>query len=176
MSRIRSVHPGFFTDEDLVSVSCWARLLFIGLGVEADDKGVFEWKPITLKMKVFPADAVDIDTLLTELVSVDAVASYELGGRQYGAIRNFRKFQRPKKPNDIHPMPPELRTYVGLTETSPEPVPHQFPTGGEKSPQMEDGGGSKKPSHRDITTEVEVGTEVGGAPDGPRLVTLGVRP
>ena len=32
MSRIRSVHPGFFKDERLVSTSMAARMLFIGLG------------------------------------------------------------------------------------------------------------------------------------------------
>lgn len=167
MSRIRSIHPGFFTDEDLVTVSPWARLLFIGLGVEADDKGVFEWKPITIKMRVFPADAVDMDTLLTELVSIDAIADYELGGRKYGAIRNFRRFQRPKKPNDIHPITSEFRTYVGLTGTSSPPVPHQCPTGTEKSPQMEDGGWRKEPSHEEESTEVELGTGVRGTQEGP---------
>ncbi len=140
MSRIRSIHPGFFTDEDLVQVSRDARLLFLGLGVEADDKGIFEWKLTTIKMRLFPADHVDVDTLLTELVSIDAVAGYEIDGRKYGAIRNFRKFQRPKKPNDVHPMPEQFRTYVGLGDVSSEPVPHQFGTGSEMAPQMEDGG------------------------------------
>ena len=68
MARIRSVHPGFFTDEDLVGTSLPARLLFIGLGIEADDKGIFEWKPITIKMRIFPADNVDVEALLSELV------------------------------------------------------------------------------------------------------------
>ncbi|MCF1744750.1 hypothetical protein [Paradevosia shaoguanensis] len=143
MSRIRSIHPGFFTDEDLVQVSIEARLLFLGLGVEADDKGIFEWKLTTIKMRLFPADNVDIDTLLAELVSIDAVSGYEIDGRKYGAIRNFRKFQRPKKPNDIHPMPPEFGTYVGIGGAGSEPVPHQFPTSSEITPQMEDGGGRR---------------------------------
>ncbi len=147
MSRIRSIHPGFFTDEDLVQVSRDARLLFLGLGVEADDKGIFEWKLTTIKMRLFPADHVDIDTLLAELVSIDAVAGYEVEGRKYGAIRNFRRFQRPKSPNDIHPMPADFRNYVGLPAAVSEPLPPK----GEKPPQMEEGGedgggrGRKKP-------------------------------
>ena len=148
MSRIRSIHPGFFTDEDLVQVSSFARLLFLGLGVEADDKGVFVWKPTTIKMRLFPADAVDVDTLLTELVSIDAIAAYEFDGRKYGVIRNFRKFQRPKSPNDIHPMPGEWRSYACI----PTGTSEAFLQKGEKSPQMEDGGkdvgggGRKKPT------------------------------
>lgn len=182
MSRIRSIHPGFFTDEDLVSVSMAARLLFLGLGVEADDKGTFEWKPITIKMRIFPGDNVEIIPLLEELVSADRVIQYESGGRKYGAIRNFARFQRPKKPNDVHPITELARSYVGLGSeindnegaSSSEPaahqggvVPNQFPTGGElaenerlpfpqkseKSPQMEDGG-----------WRMEEGKE--GSPDG----------
>ena len=139
MARIRSVHPGFFTDERLVCVSMSARMLFIGLGVEADDKGTFEWKPLTLKMRIFPADNLDVSTLLAELEEVDAIVAYEIDGRKYGAIRNFRKFQKPKTPNDIHPMPDDFRNYVGLTEH----VSEAFPQKVEKPPQMEDGGWNK---------------------------------
>jgi hypothetical protein len=137
MSRIRSIHPGFFTDEDLVSVSVSARLLFLGLGVEADDKGMFEWKPLTIKMRIFPADNVDVPALLGELVGANAICPYEIDGRKFGAIRNFRKFQRPKTPNDIHPSTADIRNYVGLPDANSEP----FPRKGEKAPQMEDGGG-----------------------------------
>jgi hypothetical protein len=147
MARIRSVHPGLATDEDLVSVSIAARYFFVLLLTECDDQGIFEWKPTTLKMRLFPADNLDIGALLSELEGIDALRSYEIDGRKYGAVRNFRKFQRPKKPNSVHPMRDDFRTYVGLGAPNPEPeadepepVPHQFPTRGEKSPQMEDGG------------------------------------
>src|SRR5690349_11963152 len=108
MSRIRSVHPGFFRDEDLVACSAFARLLYIGLGIEADDKGIFEWKPVQLKMTLFPADAVDVAQLLAELVAAGNVKRFEVGGRAFGAIRNFRKYQRPKTPNNVHPMPDDI--------------------------------------------------------------------
>lgn len=148
MSRIRSVHPGFFTDEDLVSVSFAARLLFIGLGVEADDKGVFEWKPLTIKMRIFPADNVDAAALLAELETIGAIKSYDVAGKKYGAIRNFRRFQKPKTPNDIYPAPREILAFVGLVsemdegdEPSFPPKGETFPQNGEIAPQMEDGGG-----------------------------------
>lgn len=147
MSRIRSIHPGFFTDERLVSVSVEARLLFLGVGVEADDKGIFEWKPITLKMRLFPADNVDISSLLSELEAAGVLQSYEVDGRRYGAIRNFRRHQRPKTPNDVHPITPDIASYVGLPNTISETGNDKhpaFPPKGEKSPQMEDGGGKRK--------------------------------
>lgn len=142
MSRIRSVHPGFFRDDQLVPCSAFARLLFIGLGVEADDKGIFEWKPVTLKMSIFPGDNIDIAALLAELVEADAIRQFEAGGKRYGAIRNFRKYQKPKTPNDIHPMADGIAEYVHLPqigETSPS-EPASFPQKGEKPIQMEDGG------------------------------------
>lgn len=149
MARIRSVHPGFFTDEDLVGVSMAARLLFLGLGVEADDKGVFEWKPLTIKMRVFPADNVDVAHMLGELSGCGAVRPYEVGGKAYGAIRNFRRFQKPKTPNDIYPATAEILAFVGLTAETGSVGNGAFPLNGEtlppkgeKSPQMEEGGGN----------------------------------
>lgn len=161
MSRIRSIHPGFFTDEDIVSVSMAARMLMIGIGVEADDKGVFEWKPITIKMRLFPADNIDVAALLEELAHVGLIRRYEVAGKAYGAIKNFRKFQRPKTPNNIHPAPRDILIYVAIekpdSETppaDPDPVPPNveeipdnepsFPPKGEKPPQMEEGGGRMK--------------------------------
>ncbi|WP_066268970.1 hypothetical protein [Blastomonas sp. CCH3-A3] len=109
MSRIRSVHPGLWTDEQFVSLSPMARLLFIGIWNECDDKGSFIWSPIQLKMRLFAADNVDVASLLSELVAVGVVIQYEISGKSYGAVRNFCKFQRPKKPNDVYPQTPEIR-------------------------------------------------------------------
>lgn len=136
MARIRSIHPGFFTDEELVGTSMAARLLVIGLWIEADDKGVFEWKPITLKMRIFPVDNVEIPELLDELVQARAIKQYEIDGRKYGAIRNFCQYQRPKSPNDVHPMPDDFRNWVG----SPREISPPIPRKGEKPPQREEGG------------------------------------
>jgi hypothetical protein len=147
MSRIRSIHPGFFTDERLVSVTPEARLLFLGIGVEADDKGIFEWKPVTLKMRLFPADNFDVAALLVDLEREGVILSYEIDGRKYGAIRNFRKHQRPKTPNDVHPITPDISNYVGLgvnASEKPDADNGAFPLKGEKPIQMEDGGGKRK--------------------------------
>lgn len=150
MSRIRSVHPGLFTDEAFVSLSAFARLLLIGIWTECDDRGAFEWKPVTLKMRVLPVDNVDVGQLLEELRTADVVRSYELGGRQYGAVRNFCKYQRPKKPNLIHPIDEDFPLYVALNYRSSEPVLQK----GEKSPQMEDGGRKKEPGQEESISEV----------------------
>lgn len=144
MSRIRSIHPGLWTDEEFVTLSAFARLLFVGLWNECDDKGTFEWKPLTLKMRILPADNIDVASLLAEITAAGCIRQYEIDGRSYGAVRNFCRFQRPKKPNDVHPATTEILHYVGKEKPSSdevsEEVPNQFPTSVEIAPQMEDGG------------------------------------
>lgn len=164
MARIRSVHPGLFTDEAWVSCSPLARILYIGLWTDADDQGLFEWKPLQIKMRLLPGDASDAPSLLAELAAADLITGYEVSGKRYGAIKDFRKYQRPKKPNAIHPLPPELRDYVALSEASSEPlgdddgeVGNQFPPDGEKSPQMEDGGGREGEEISDANASSVVG-------------------
>lgn len=167
MARIRSIHPGLWTDEAFVSLTPFARLLFMGIWTECDDMGSFEWSPLKLKMRLLPADNVDAGELLAELQAADAIMVYEEGGKRYGAVRNFCQYQRPKKPNSTYPQTEAVRKYVGTearltrdgSESEPvstpsgtpqtppssgssgEPVGNQLPTGGEKSRQMEDGGG-----------------------------------
>lgn len=151
MARIRSVHPGLFTDEAWVSCSPLARLLIIGLWTDADDQGVFEWKPLQIKMRLLPGDMAEAAPLLSELERAGLVRRFETAGKVFGAIRNFRRFQRPKKPNSIHPITDAIRIYVALDaagsepdDDEPEAVPHQFPTSGEIVPQMEDVGGRRE--------------------------------
>lgn len=150
MSRIRSIHPGIWTDVDIVGLSPFARLFYIGIWNECDDKGIFLWSALHLKMRVLPADNVDAAALLGEIEVAGRIQRFTVAGKDYGAVKNFAKFQRPKKPNDIHPATPEILEFAGHPPVSPPAgkpkVPDQFPTGGEKSPQMEDGGGRRESS------------------------------
>jgi hypothetical protein len=142
MSRIRSIHPGLATDENFVTVSIPARYFFVLLLTECDDQGVFEWKPLSLKMRLFPGDNIDVAAMLTELASIDAVRQYAINGRQLGAVRNFRKFQKPRFPNAVHPISEDIRNYVALTEpitVTPGDESDQPPRNAEKSLQMDDG-------------------------------------
>lgn len=147
MSRIRSIHPGLWTDVEFVGLSAFARLLYIGIWNECDDKGIFLWSPLHLKMRILPADNLDASALLDEIEAAGNVRRYDVGGKTYGAVKNFAKFQRPKKPNDIHPAPAAILAFAGhdgeLAPAEPDEVRNQLPTGGEKSPQMEEGGGNR---------------------------------
>jgi hypothetical protein len=166
MSRIRSIHPGFWTDEALVSLSDGAALFYIGLLNESDDNGVFEWKPVTLRMRLRPTKDGAVDALLAELVRANAIRRYEHEGRQYGAVRNFRKYQRPKKPKAVHPTTPEVETYLGSTRLSGEPEEDEAPPKGELAPQMEEGGGiGKGNGTSDLNEDLKIDSEF-GVPSG----------
>lgn len=76
MARIRTIKPEFFTSEDIVSLSPMARLLYIALWCEADRSGRFVWKPKTFKLRYFPGDSIDIETLCAEVLAAKLVVQY----------------------------------------------------------------------------------------------------
>lgn len=147
MARIRSVHPGQWTDAKFVRCSPLARLLALALRNEADDQGVFVWEPMDLKIRWLAADNADVDALLAELEAHEQVRRYEVNGRHYGAVRNFTRYQRPKFPKFVHPITDDIRSYVASTHVSTvedgdEDDP--FPRTGEKSLQRKEEGGRRE--------------------------------
>ncbi|MCK1322129.1 hypothetical protein IVA94_14755 [Bradyrhizobium sp. 156] len=145
MARIRSIHPGLFTDEAFASLSMAARVLLLGIWTESDDQGVFEWKPVTLKMRVFSADNLDVVPLLGELQRADAVRQFSFEGKPHGAVRNFCKYQKPKTPKFRDVRDDEIRNYVSSKYPKAEtgsPQPSPFPQKGEMERQREEGGDS----------------------------------
>jgi hypothetical protein len=154
MARIRSVHPGLFTDDAFVQLSDAAQVFLIGLWTECDDQGAFEWNPVKLRLKLRGIKDGSVEPILEELEACDCIKSYRYNGKQYGLVRNFQKWQKPKKPNSTYVIPAEFRTYVNPPKRNTEPVENcdddqdhqvtpEFPTGGEKSRQREEGGGRR---------------------------------
>lgn len=157
MARIRSVHPSLFTDEAWVSCSPLARIFYIGLMTDADDQGLFEWKPLQLKMRLLPGDACIIPELLAELVAVNLIAELESAGKRLGAIRYFRRFQRPKSPTSAFILPAHWRRYVGLDVSISEIDTHErdeLPPNPENFIQMEDGGDNKEEGEEDSSSSL----------------------
>jgi hypothetical protein len=134
-----------------------ARLLIMGIWNECDDMGSFAWSPLTLKMRILPADNADAAELLAEMVSAGIIMRYEVAGKAYGAVRNFCQFQRPKKPNSVHPQTDEVRAWVNTearsTRDGSEEVPNELPTASEIGRQMEDGGGDKDSSEATASSQ-----------------------
>lgn len=67
MAKIRPLHPDIWTDEDFISLSAFARLLFMGLWGHACDNGHLEDRSNTIKLRILPADDVNAAELLREI-------------------------------------------------------------------------------------------------------------
>lgn len=106
MARIRTIKPEFFTSEDIVSLSPYARLLYVALWCEADREGRMAWKPRTFKMRYLPADNVDIDALCNEIVTAGLVKLY---GEGYAYVPAFHAHQHinPREAASQLPDPPK---------------------------------------------------------------------
>lgn len=68
MARIRSIKPEFWTDGRMVKLPMAVRLFYIGLWNFADDWGVLEDDPESLKLRIMPADDIDPVDLVEKLV------------------------------------------------------------------------------------------------------------
>lgn len=90
MARIRTIKPEFFTSEDIVGLSPLTRLLYIAIWCEADKEGRLVWKPMTFKLRYFPADNCDIQAMCAEIVSAGLVVLYGTG---YAYVPAFKAHQ-----------------------------------------------------------------------------------
>lgn len=113
MARIRSLKPEFWTDEKVVSLSSFARLLFIGMWNFVDDEGRAEFSPARLKMQILPADTVDVAELLAEIRRECLIEVYVVDGKQYFQVKGFAKHQKVDK--------------RGPSKFPPPPTPPEFP-------------------------------------------------
>lgn len=95
MARSRNIKPGFFTNEDLVELDFATRLLFAGLWTQADREGRLEDRPKKLKMAIFPADSVDVDSMLAGLHQAKLIVRYSVNGVDYIRIPSWSKHQNP---------------------------------------------------------------------------------
>lgn len=110
MARIRTIKPEFFTSEDIVELSPFARLLYIALWCECDKEGRMRWKPKTFKMRYFPGDeALDIHTLCDELITRGLVVLY---GDEFAHVPTFKTHQHinPRETPSQLPDPPQNTT------------------------------------------------------------------
>lgn len=94
MARIRNIKPDFWTDEKLVELETWERLLFIGLWNFADDEGYMPYSPKRIKMQIFPGDSLEVSRGIQSLISIGAV---ELFDSEYGQVLHVSKWSKHQK-------------------------------------------------------------------------------
>jgi len=98
VARIRSIKPEFWVDDQMVELPFEARLLFIGLWNFVDDDGLIEYKPKRIKMQVFPADDVDVETLLETLVSAGRLRQIDSDQGTLLWVVNWHRHQQINRP------------------------------------------------------------------------------
>lgn len=153
MARIRSIHPGLTSDESFMSMSMAAKAAWTALWTECDDHGVFEWKPIVLKARIFPADNIDFGALLDEYAGLDCVKKFEIDGKAYGIVRNFCRFQRPKNPSYRFPLPEWGGSYSGYSSSPTPALGEDTVSPTENPPQMKEEGGRREEKEEKKKTE-----------------------
>ncbi|MFH2639781.1 DnaT-like ssDNA-binding domain-containing protein [Klebsiella aerogenes] len=84
-------------------------ILFIGLFNFANDMGCLERSPKRLKMQIFPADALDCEPLIQELITHGLLTEYSVNDVCYLQIKGFLKHQKINRPSASKiPLPPEF--------------------------------------------------------------------
>ena len=115
MARARNIKPGLFTNEVLVDLPAFDRLLFIGLWCLADREGRLEDRVKRIKMELFPCDNYDIESGLNNLVRAGFITRYTSEGCTVIEVSNFTKHQNPhgsEKDSDL----PDTNGYLTVNE------------------------------------------------------------
>jgi uncharacterized phage protein (TIGR02220 family) len=106
MARARNIKPGFFLNDLLVEQPLSNRLLFVGLWTIADKAGRLEDRPKKIKMCVFPADDIDIESGLSALHKAGFIVRYSVGDIAYIQVVNWDKHQSPHHTEKDSVIPP----------------------------------------------------------------------
>ncbi len=144
MTRIRTIKPEFWTDEKVVELSAFARLLFIGLWNFCDDEGRMVYSPKRLKMQIFPADALDVTALFAELAAGGLVQRYAVDETEYLVVRGFAKHQKIDKRSPSRlPLPPTFAESPRLPSSPAESLRIPPPEGNGREGNGMEGKGSE---------------------------------
>ncbi|MFJ4284036.1 hypothetical protein ACIPY0_00155 [Paenarthrobacter nicotinovorans] len=96
MARIRTIKPEFWTDGNIVRLSPFARLLYIGIwNFTLCDHGHVADDAFRLKLQILPMDDVDIEALLAELMAAGRIERVsDEAGRTYLHVKRFGDHQK----------------------------------------------------------------------------------
>jgi hypothetical protein len=98
MARIRNVKPEFYSHEELNDLEARfpelkPMLVFSGLWNQCEYSGVFAWSIRKLKLAILPFIDFDLERSLDLLENYGFVRRYRNGGKEYGHVINFTKYQ-----------------------------------------------------------------------------------
>jgi hypothetical protein len=106
VSRIRTIKPSFFLDEDLAKLPAFDRLVFAGLWTQADKAGRLEDRPQRLRVQLLPYDDGNFEAILQRLHDSGFIHRYVVNGVKLIQVSNFSKHQRPHHTEPDSTFPP----------------------------------------------------------------------
>ncbi len=138
MARIRSIKPEFWTDGLMVKLPMHARLFYVGLWNFADDWGVLEDDPDTLKLRVMPADDIDAVETVELLVARGRLRRATApDGSPVLVIHRWQEHQRIDKRSPGRWGNPDDFTYEPATSPRVPESPDESPAGRDGGEGME---------------------------------------
>jgi hypothetical protein len=121
---MRTLKPGFFTNDQLGELAPVVRLLFQGLWCLADREGRLEDRPKRIKAEVLPYDSINIDKAIDSLAERGFIERYEVDGHQFIQVTNFAKHQNPHVREPASTIPPPVEHGAGPVPDPPTPNGH----------------------------------------------------
>lgn len=98
MARGRIISPDFWSDSTIVGLSPLARLFYIGTwNFTYCDKGHLPDDSVGLKLKILPADQIDANDLLEELLNAGRIVRITVDGKSFLFIPTFATHQTASK-------------------------------------------------------------------------------
>lgn len=100
MARIRTVKPEFLRHEELQLLEKenpgkYPMFVFMGLWSVCDKRGVFPWRPLSLKLDIYPFLEFDMQETLCILLAGGFIKKFKAADNNfYGYVLNFEKHQR----------------------------------------------------------------------------------
>lgn len=105
--RARSIKPGICDNEVLGTADPFYTLLFERLWMIADREGRLEDRPLRIKAQAFPyRDGLDVEPMLAWLAKEGFIVRYEIDGKRYIQVLEFKKHQKPHANEQDSVIPP----------------------------------------------------------------------
>lgn len=121
MARNRMLNPEFFLDEELATMSAYARLLYEGLwGICDDVNATLPNRPGWIKAQIFPYNDVNILELLSEIRQIKKIVLFKEKEEEFWFVKNFSKHQKVDHPSK-QKYPVFIEKNAVLSDRSPNP-------------------------------------------------------
>lgn len=147
--RTRDLRPGLFENELLGTADDFISLLFAGLTLLADPRGVLEDRPLKIKAKLFPYKERDVSAGLDELARLGFIERYQVDEYSLILIVKFTDHQRchPKERNNSFPLPSRgsavAKHGAAVNRFEPCKIPKEEKE--KKEEKIQEGGCGRKP-------------------------------